>query len=1359
MLQKKIKKGLALFLVGTLILPGALGNLSTSVEAADTVIFSTDFENDSTSSIIDTTKAIKITKVFDPISTWDSTDEITINAPYTGKIFEGAKLSCDILLPKDASYNGIIKIQGVARLGDNWTWTEGASIPELLSSDFVQEGNLLRATVEIPFGNNIETIENLSAITFKLAGYQCDYNGDIYIDNVQLVNGSNNTSTENVLKAWTFDSTDEGFTYNTGWDYNYSGSANTFIAADQGMLKIAVDYSKDDAQSWSQMAVTSWDSNGMNLTGANKITLDFFYEGDKLTTGGFTLKAYGFSGAISKDITVDTVNAVSMYGNIKKAAVEFTFTDLANDANAVNDMAIAIIGNNTNYFGNIWIDNLKILSIKDSSANDIYKNATVKAVTGPAIHINQDNITTFDSTSASDNSLLSTNITMVDKDADSATKQIYSYLESIGKSSSAIMGQQNNTHHKAGSADLSNSDTYDVTGSYAGIIGIDTLSLTGNEYSATRYNNELGKVSGASLGLVTAPETAAGNVQAAAALTNYNIKQGAIITLSAHMPNFSIVKTSDKYDNIHSYSAYDFAGYSPNTLTGDVMNQILPGGQYNQIYNAYLDMIADYAEQVNGAILFRPFHENTGSWFWWGAAFCDAATYKNVYKYTVEYLRDTKSIHNLIYVYGPGSEAANITEYGERYPGDDYVDMVGFDMYHSDPSVDDSWFSSFMNELNVVQTFATEHHKLLAVTETGVASSTPDQGDSQTALHKRGNKQLEWYQKVHTAVAASNASYFLVWANFGETSGFYTPYVKSVNPDGSLFGHEMLDKFIEFYNDPSTIFAIDQKEALEALQNLSVTVNATTNQPTGYITSPISGSRVLTATELTARASRVSLGDSVTFVLYGKTKKELDAKVNSDGITYSAMLDAKTLETLGAYVGKIELVINGVSVDIINATFNIQAPVEDPNQIDNFENYYGVDALLTKKWATNKASGSTIAISLTKEVGKFNSGEYGMKFTYNETKDGWAGATISKTVDWSDRNALQFFTIPDGKNQKVVIQLTASGKVYESYLNLYDGYRNSTTPILVTIPFSEFCQRDTAGNPKGGLVNDCVSVTSFGLWVNAIDGTPAVVDGKVTGSIYYDDITAIKTSKTIPSFEAVGATSPGGSNGGTSGGTTDTSNSDIKTDNEKKDNKPEVVTNLTTIITTQDSSDNEKLNSLIKDLILVTDKLQYISVSVTGVIDKNETMKVKVNSLNGLNAGSKVYVYAYNERSNKLECLNKTTYTMDKDGFITLKIESEAQYVFFTQKLSGESVLSRAAQTKVDKNKVVKKGKKEKLSVAIKNEYQKYAKVSYRTDSSSIISITKNGTITGKKKGKAVIIVTVKIGKVKKEFTTNITVK
>ena len=44
------------------------------------------------------------------------------------------------------------------------------------------------------------------------------------------------------------------------------------------------------------------------------------------------------------------------------------------------------------------------------------------------------------------------------------------------------------------------------------------------------------------------------------------------------------------------------------------------GGEYNEVFTAYLDIIVEYAkalEDENIPIIFRPFHENIGSWFWW----------------------------------------------------------------------------------------------------------------------------------------------------------------------------------------------------------------------------------------------------------------------------------------------------------------------------------------------------------------------------------------------------------------------------------------------------------------------------------------------------------------------------------------------------------------------------------------------------------------------------------------------------------------------------------------------------------------------------------------------------------------------
>ena len=72
--------------------------------------------------------------------------------------------------------------------------------------------------------------------------------------------------------------------------------------------------------------------------------------------------------------------------------------------------------------------------------------------------------------------------------------------------------------------------------------------------------------------------------------------------------------------------------------------------------------------------------------------------------------------------------------------------------------------------------------------------------------------------------------------------------------------------------------------------------------------------------------------------------------------------------------------------------------------------------MMTSRWTTNKDTGSNITLSLTDEEGLVMDGGYALSFTYEETSTGWAGATISKEVDWSDCDALQFYTIPDGSS-------------------------------------------------------------------------------------------------------------------------------------------------------------------------------------------------------------------------------------------------------------------------------------------------------------------------------------------------------
>lgn len=901
----------------------------------------------------------------------------------------------------------------------------------------------------------------------------------------------------------------DGWTYGAGWEYQYDGAENSKVEADGGQLKFSVDYTKNKDVDWSQATAVWEKSKGVNLSGVSGIRMSIAYDPAKMTSGSFAVKVYADNG-LDANADVDMASAQDVDGGLKKASVSISFDALGASFNNLQKLAIQLIGKMTDYNGAVWIDDVQ--AVKEPE-KDVSVDSTIKVREAGTqnVSINDGKLVTYKKDGSTQETTLAKSVTLVDKKANQAARNVYAYLKAVGASDSVIYGHQNDVFDKAGSAELTSSDTKDVTGSYAGVFGIDALSLVGDEYSVEKYN----KANGTSL-----ENTPENTVKAAAEVTNHAIAEGAIATLSAHMPNFANVKENPDYKKGDpTYAKYDFHGYTPGVTTNDPMNQILPDGKYNKVYTAYLDMIADYAKQVNGAILFRPFHENTGSWFWWGAAFCDAQTYKNVFRYTVEYMRDTMDVHNMLYEYGPSSSGTDtIAGLEERYPGDEYCDIVGFDMYDSKPVNDGVFINNLKNQLATLDKFTKKHNKLSALTETGAAND-PAPGDNQTALLKSDNGNKDWYNQVLDAVSESESSYYLLWANFSKHDGFYTPYVDKVNEDGSLHGHEMLDNFISFYNDGRTIFAADQKDLLASGDFGKITKKAAQSGAYGYITSPVANTRFLKATTIRAKVTGAKADTKVKFTLKAKKSTVVLNAVSDGKGFYSAKLSAKQLKSLGKNIGTLALSVGGKKVQTISAIYNIKQPKDDPYLIDSFENYYGVDEQLANAWTVNADADCSIQLTLDKK--NKSNGSYGLKFVYDETDKGWGGATISKEVDWSGCNALQFYVVPDKNNQKTVIQINANGVTYEAYLNLYEEFaKNAGKGMTVTIPFAEFCERDTQGNPKGSLASNSAKIQSFGLWVNAITDSSAVKDGRVTGTLYYDNITAVTSSADQVTFEA-----------------------------------------------------------------------------------------------------------------------------------------------------------------------------------------------------------------------------------------------
>jgi len=88
-----------------------------------------------------------------------------------------------------------------------------------------------------------------------------------------------------------------------------------------------------------------------------------------------------------------------------------------------------------------------------------------------------------------------------------------------------------------------------------------------------------------------------------------------------------------------------------------------------------------------------------------------------MWKYTQEYLREKKQVHNLLYVYAPDAPSDRWEDaYENYYPGDDVVDIIGFDRYADQASYPEK----LLADCQAVAHFAREHNKLSAIAETGI---------------------------------------------------------------------------------------------------------------------------------------------------------------------------------------------------------------------------------------------------------------------------------------------------------------------------------------------------------------------------------------------------------------------------------------------------------------------------------------------------------------------------------------------------------------------------------------------------------------------------------------------------------------
>jgi mannan endo-1,4-beta-mannosidase len=155
------------------------------------------------------------------------------------------------------------------------------------------------------------------------------------------------------------------------------------------------------------------------------------------------------------------------------------------------------------------------------------------------------------------------------------------------------------------------------------------------------------------------------------------------------------------------------------SIQGDLSDQewqdlITPGTEINERWKSQVDVIAWFLKQLQNAgvpVLWRPYHEMNGDWFWWGKKASDSG-YKKLYRMLFERFVNFHKLNNLIWVYNANEVKAGVDPYAMYYPGDDVVDILATDVY-----------TEGFNQENYDQLLALAGDKPIALGEVGAMPS------------------------------------------------------------------------------------------------------------------------------------------------------------------------------------------------------------------------------------------------------------------------------------------------------------------------------------------------------------------------------------------------------------------------------------------------------------------------------------------------------------------------------------------------------------------------------------------------------------------------------------------------------------
>ena len=242
-------------------------------------------------------------------------------------------------------------------------------------------------------------------------------------------------------------------------------------------------------------------------------------------------------------------------------------------------------------------------------------------------------------------------------------------------------------------------------------------------------------------------------------------RRGGIITISWHPRN-----------PLDGGTAWD--------ATDGTVTAILPGGEKHEYFMSWLEKVRTFLVSLTDdegqaiPLIFRPWHENNGAWFWWGATHCTPEEFKALYALTQDYIEPKD---NIVWSYSPNL-AGNMTEemFLQWYPGDERIDLIGLDAYEW--GTEEDFVRQTNADLDMLCAFGAKHHKLVALTECGF-KNIPDP---------------TWWPRVLLPILKAHPlSYAHVWRNY--VTEYFGPVPETRDAE----------EFRIFYQDSTTLFLQD----------------------------------------------------------------------------------------------------------------------------------------------------------------------------------------------------------------------------------------------------------------------------------------------------------------------------------------------------------------------------------------------------------------------------------------------------------------------------------------------------------------------------------------------------------------------